>query len=230
MREYKNQYFRLHNREEPISVSSVACYDCEFSNCCLSLTKEIKNRSTVSDVLLKNCTISASSIGPAILRRITVDGLITGSLFIVWGTLFDQVVFSGRIGKIKINTRVHHVDRSEAVQKPFDEFRVKFYENVEWAIDIRQAKFRLFEITGIPARLIRRDPETQMVVTRERALNPEWRSRLSISNTIWPFVINSFLASGEDDRVLVAPLLGPKKQVEKLGNDLRELRDLGIVF
>jgi len=143
--------------------------------------------------------------------------------------VFDQVVFSGTIGKIKINRHVHHVDQSERVQRPFDEFRRFFYDKSEWAMDISRAKFRLLEITGIPAKLIRRDPTTQMVVTRERALNQEWRSRVSPENKHWPFAIDMFLATGEADCVLVAPLAGPKKQADKLLSELKELRDLGVV-
>jgi len=161
--------------------------------------------------------------------RVHIDGLITDSLFIIWGAVFDQVVFSGQVGKFKINSHVYHVDQSEALQRPFDEFRQSFYEKVDWAIDISQAQFRLLEMRGIPARLIRRDPSSQMVVTRERALNQDWRSRINPDNTYWPFSTDMFLATGEPDKVLVAPLTGPKKQTEKLLRELRELRDLGVV-
>lgn len=230
MIEYRNQRFdSLFDRGGALSISSIACYDCEFTNCALSLTKEIGRRSTVSDVVLKNCTVSASDIGPALLRRLNIDGLSTDSLLIVWGAVFDQVVFSGRIGKIKINRHVHHVDQSELVQRPFDEFRQQFYAKADWAIDISRAKFRLLEISGIPAHLIRRDPETQMVVTRERALNRDWRSKVSEGNVHWPFAIDMFLATGEADRVLVVPTAGPKKQAEKLMRELQELRVLGVV-
>ncbi len=230
MTEFRNQIFHsLFDRGGALSISSIACHECEFLNCALSLTKEISKRSAVTDVLLKNCMVGGSDIGPAVLRRVHIDGLITDSLFIIWGAVFDQVAFSGKIGKIKINTHAHHVDQSEALQRPFDEFRRSFYEKVDWAIDISQAKFRLLEIRGIPARLIRRDPSSQMVVTRERALNLDWRSRISPDNTHWPFAIDMFLATGEADHILVAPLTGPKKQSEKLLRDLHELRDLGVV-
>ncbi len=230
MTEFRDQHFHsLFDNGNALSISSIAFHNCEFMNCALSLTKDIGRRSEVSDILLKNCTIAASTIGPAVLRRVHVDGLKTGSLLIVWGAVFDQVKFSGVVGKIKINRYVHHVDRSDLVQSPFDEFRQSFYENSEWAIDIRDAKFRLLEISGIPAKLIRRDPASQMVVTRDRAMNLNWRSRISVGNKHWPFVIDMFLATADADKLLVAPLVGPKKQTEKLLKDLYELRDLGVV-
>jgi len=230
MTEFRNRIFNsLIDRGDALVISDMACFDCEFMNCALCLTTDIEKRATVSDVLLQNCTVSASDLGPALLKRVQIDGLVTDSLFIVWGAVFDQVVFSGKIGKIKINRHVHHVDKSDRVQRPFDAFRQHYYENAEWALDISRAKFRLLEIYGIPARLIRRDPSTQMVVTRERALNPAWRTQVSAENKHWPFAIDMFLATGEADRVLVAPLSGPKKQIDKLLTELKELRDLGVV-
>lgn len=229
MNEFRNQIFHsLFDRGDALSISSTACNECEFQNCALSLTKEIGRRSTVSDVLLKNCTFSASDIGPAVLRRVHIDGLTTDSLFIIWGAVFDQVTLEGKLGKIKINRHVHHADQTESVQRPFDDHRRQFYERVEWAIDISRAKPRMLEISGVPAKLIRRDPNSQLVVTRERAMNPNWRSKLSFGNEHWPFAIDMFLASGEPDKVLVAPLAGPKKQVEKLLRELMELRELGV--
>ncbi len=230
MTEYCNRLFHsLIDRGNGLALSDLTCLNCEFHNCALSLTTAIQKRSVISNARFQNCQISASCIGPAILKNVEIDGLITDSLLILWGTVFDQVTFSGRIGKIKINCHVHHVDISERTQRPFDEFRDKFYQNVEWALDISRAKFRLLEITGIPAHLIRRDPATQMVVTRERALAPAWRSRLRPANRLWPFAIDSFLATGEPDRVLVAPRTGPKHQVDKLLGELQELRDLGVI-
>jgi hypothetical protein len=230
MTKFQNRVLHsLVDRDGALTISSIACNDCEFANCGLSLTKEIGRRSTVSDVSIENCRVSASAVGPAVLRRLKIDGLKTDSLLIIWGAVFDQVLFAGRIGKIKVNRHVHHADQSDRLQKPFDEFRQTFYEQVDWAIDISRAEFSLLELSGIPSRLIRRDPETQMVVTRERALNPDWRRRVSQDSTHWPFAIDMFLATGELDRVLVVPTAGPKKQAEKLLRELQELRALGVV-
>jgi hypothetical protein len=230
MIEYQSRIFNsLIDRGNAVALSNIACFGCEFANCALSMTTDIGKRALVDNALFKDCKVSASDIGPAVLKSVHIDGLVTDSLLIVWGAVFDRVIFSGRIGKIKINRHIHHVDQSERVQKPFDEFRQSLYADLEWAIDIADAKFRLLEISGIPAKLIRRDPNTQMVVTRERALDQGWRSQVSSANKHWPFAIDMFLATGEADRVLVSPLIGPKKQIENLLDELKELRDLGVV-
>jgi hypothetical protein len=230
MTEYRDRVFHsIVDCGDSLSIHDVVCHNCRFDNCGLSLTKDPMKRSSVTAVTLSDCIVSASSIGPAILRSVNIDGLVTDSLFIIWGALFQQVTISGRIGKVKINTHVHHSDQTAATQKPFDAQRQEFYAQTDWALDISQAKVRLLEISGIPARLIRRDASSQMIVTRDRALEPEWRSRLSPQNKHWPFSIDLFLSSGEPDRILVPPSLGPKKQAEQLLRELHELRDLGVV-
>jgi hypothetical protein len=50
------------------------------------------------------------------------------------------------------------VDKTEATQGPFTRSREALYRSIDWALDI----------TGIPARLFRLDPESQAVVTRDR--------------------------------------------------------------
>jgi hypothetical protein len=110
MTEHRNRIFSsLIDRGNALVLSDVACFDCEFANCALSLTTDIKKRAVVSNVLFKNCKVSASDIGPVVLKRVQIDGVVTDSLLIVWGAIFDQVVFSGTIGKIKFNRHIHHV-------------------------------------------------------------------------------------------------------------------------
>ncbi len=157
-----------------------------------------------------------------------IDGLLTNDLLIIWGATFKHVTLRGNIGKLKINRWVHHSDRTEATQGPFDADRQELYRQIDWALDISQARFKEFDVAGIPARLFRRDPESQVVVTRQRALQEGWREQLSSSNTLWPFVIDLFLSDGVDDVVLVAPLGAPKPKRDRLLQGLKELRDLGV--
>jgi hypothetical protein len=60
------------------------------------------------------------------------------------------------------------------------------------------------DIRGIPAHLIRRDAETQVVVTRERAMRGDWR-KVNLGKTYWPVGIEFMLERGDPDMVLVAP-------------------------
>jgi len=110
-------------------------------------------------------------------------------------------------------------------QPEFDASAEKFWQSVDWALDIREAQFIECDIRGIPARLIRRDEETQVIVRREKAAEGEWR-RLALSDTQWPTALQFMLDSGDPDTVLVASKRDRAFKRELAG--LRLLRDAGI--
>jgi hypothetical protein len=229
MNTYDRQNFlQRFDRDSGALYESIQFINCNFDNCALSLTKSPGLRSIVRNVLVTNCVTSNCGIGPAVFEDVTVDGLDTNDLLILWSPLFKHVTLRGKVGKIKINTAAHFVDRSAEVQQPFDLARAKFYEEVDWALDISKAEFKEFDMHGVPARLVRRDTATQVVVTRERALQPGWRERLSATNTHWPFVIDMFLQDGEPDIVLVAPKGKRKRDFTRLVDGLAELRQAGV--
>jgi hypothetical protein len=229
MIEYKNSTFNsLFDRGEALLIENMRFEECTFINCGLSLTKSIDRRSVIRNVDLKNCACNGCGVGPAVFENVNIDGLKTNDLLIIWGATFNHVKLSGKLGKIKINPYVHHVDRTEATQGPFTEHRTSLYNSIDWALDISEARFAEFDARGIPARLFRRDSETQVVVSRERALTPGWRQGISSFNTLWPFMIDLFLSDGTEDTILVAPLSAPKKKRDDLLRGLKELRDLGV--
>jgi hypothetical protein len=77
----------------------------------------------------------------------------------------------------------------------------------------------------VPARLILHDPETQVVVTREKALQGKWR-QLDLSKTHWATSIEFLLEFGDEDVLLVAPKRHPK--YPQLLDGLKLLRDAGV--
>ncbi|HEX6986700.1 MAG TPA: hypothetical protein VF170_15065, partial [Planctomycetaceae bacterium] len=212
-------------------IEGLRLMNCEFVCCSLSVTTEIERRTTVRDVELVRCASNGCHLGPAIFEDVRVDGLETNTLLILWGPLFNRVTLAGTIGEMKVNQDISATDRSAATQARFDAFREEYYRSVDWALDISGARFRdEFEFRGIPARLVRRDPESQAVVTRERLLaaGDSWRRRVSASNDLWPFAIDLFLSDGDEDMVLVAPLAAPKRKRDEMLRGLQELRDLGV--
>jgi len=169
-----------------------------------------------------------------VLSNVTISNLKTNDLFIVWCPYLNQVKLSGEIGKMKVNaaadtSTVGPMNKDK--QRPFDDYRKQFYANVEWALDISEARFKEFGIRGVPARLIRRDPESQVLITRERALRvatPGWEEQLDPANKLWPFMISLFLGDGDEDMVLVAPLGAAKAKRDLLLKGLQELRRIGL--
>lgn len=226
---YRDEQFdSLFDRDSALQIEDVCIENCSFDHCAFSLTQNIERRSTVRNAKLRNVRVGGCDIGPAVIEDVEVDGFETSDLLIVWGAFFENVKFRGNCGKIKINHWVHHTERSNSVQGPFDAARRAYYRSVECALDISKARFKEFECRGIPGRLIKRDPETQMLVTRERAMEANWQGQVSAKNVHWPFVLDLFLSDGDDDIVLVVPLAAPKKKRDGLLAGLNELRDLGV--
>ncbi len=226
----RETFFKQFDQNSGALFEDLDFEECVFDNCALSLTKDNSLRSTVCNVRLVNCEARGCGIGPAIFQDVMVDGLKTNDLLILWAPLFRRVTLRGKIGKLKINVAAHYSDRSEETQRPFDKARLEFYSDSDWAIDISEGKFQEFDMHGVPARLVRRDPETQVVVTRENAIRPDWREKLSSWNDYWPFVIDLFLEDEEEDIVLVAPKGKPKKQFTESLNGINELCDIGVAL
>ena len=227
---YSSQTFHSKvERGTGATFENLAFERCTFINCGISYTTDVAKRPLVRNIRLEKCSAINCGVGPAILENVVVDGLATNDLLIFWGTLFKNVTIKGDIGDIKINKAVHHVDCRAQIQSPFDSARSECYDNLDWALDIREARFQDFDLQGIPANLVRRDPETQVIVRRQKALQGEWRENISPSNTYWPFVIDMFLQDGDPDIVLVVPKGKSKKKFAALLDELNELRHAGIV-
>jgi hypothetical protein len=229
MIDYKNQTFRkLYDRGEALCLENMSLESCMFESCSLSLTKNVHLRSTVRSVSIKNCAANGCGIGPAIFEDVVVDGLATNDLLIIWAATFHHVKLAGDIGKIKINSWAHFVDRTEETQGPFTRSRETFYRSIDWALDISEARFKGFDATGIPARLYRRDPESQAVVTRERVMAEDGQRLARADGNPWLPWVRGALSDGSSDGVLVTPLGAPKKKRDEFLQGLRQLRDLGI--
>lgn len=224
----KTQFLHLVDRESMAIIEDVEFTECEFNNCSLSLTTIPDLCSTVRRALFRNCTSFNSDIGPALLEDVLVDNFAVNDMLIVFGALFRRVTLTGDLGAIKVN-RMSRTDCGMEHQLDFEERRAEFYASGEWALDIRDAKFRtVFECEGIPCHLIRRDPETQVVVQRDD-LPVGWENALSSNNSYWREVLSSFLADDESEILLVAPKLARKSRFKQLYDGIEELRRCGYV-
>lgn len=71
-------------------------------------------------------------------------------------------------------------------------------------MDINEAEFIEVDLRCVPGYLIRRVPETQVLIWREKAATETWR-RLNLTRTYWPTELEFFLKNGAESIVLVAP-------------------------
>ncbi len=199
---------------------------CRFVSCAISLTSKPERRSTVRNVRLVQCEQSGCAMYSAIIEDMVVDGFKTGGqLLQTWGAVFKHVTLRGNLGRLMISPFVELGQVKPHEQRAYDLANAAYYAGVDWALDISQARFQECEIQRIPAHLIRRDPASQVVVTREKVLSKNWR-QVDLSGTHWHVSIEFMLKRGDLDVVLVAPKRHRRYKV--LLEGLQRLRDAGV--
>ena len=231
MRLFENQTFEdFDDRDSTAVFSDIEFRRCCFDGCAISITHDPKRRSTVRNVQLLNCISSGGVIDRAIIEDVLVENLKTPGLFQTFGTLFKHVVLRGKFDRLMISNNV--LPRGD-VNLPYQYENVKafhaanaeYYANVDWALDISQGEFKDLDIRGIPGRLIRRDAETQVLVTRQRVLEAEWRD-LPFKDSLTAFSLDFMLKQEMADLVLIAPKRHRKFPLYLA--DLQLLREVGV--
>jgi hypothetical protein len=212
-------------RDKPALVEGLEFRRCEFMFSSLAATSDVRKRATVRKVQVVDCTAEACRIGGAILDEVVVDRLRTNGIFRVSASAFRHVTLRGSIDEILIHPTIWPGPATSAQQRAFDEANAAFYSEVDWALDITQAEFGAAEIQGVPARLVRRDPESQVVVRLEKALAREWRG-LGLEDTPWPGMIQFLIDDGYPDKILIAPKRHPNYQ--RLRESLMTLKESGV--
>jgi hypothetical protein len=226
MRHFENQTFEgIYDLNSGRLFCDAEFYKCYFLSSSLSITLDPKLRSTIRNIRLVNCEQRGCSLNAAIVQDVVVDGLKTNGLYQTWAAVFQRVIIKGKIERIMMSGFVAPARATKEQQVAFDEANALFYSKNDWALDISQAECEELEIQGIPASLIKRDIETQVVVTRAKALAGAWRI-LDLSKTHWATSLDLFLKRGDSDMVLVAPKRG--KKFKALLNGLKMLRDANV--
>lgn len=225
------QFFRNRTFDSVFDRDSAAVFGdmefdrCCFKNCSISITFDPKLRSTVRNVRLADCKLHACSLSSAVIQDVTVDGLKTNGLFQAWSPVFRHVTFKGYIEDVMISHMVAPGIATAEQQRAFDEANEAFYADVDWALDIKEAEFGDLDLRGVPAKLIKRDPETQVIVTRAKAMKGDWRN-LDLTGTHWRVSLEGLLKDGHMDTVLIAPKR--HKKFKALLRGLQLLREAGV--
>jgi hypothetical protein len=210
------------------SGSVVAGYEfrqCHFISCHTKILRDVNKRLTIQDIRLQNCQTTGCTLRSAVLKNVIVDGLQTDGLLQTWGVAFSNVILKGKLGRLMISPKFFPGIVKPEIQQAYIESNMEFYTRIDWALDISEAKFMECDIRGIPSKLIRRDPESQVVISREKAIEGGWR-KIDLSHTYWPTAIELFLNRNEPDRVLVAPKAHPRYW--HLLDGLKKLREAKI--
>lgn len=221
----KEELVDFQDRDSARTFEDLEFRSCYFESCLISLTRQPKLRSTVRRVTIRGCEARGCLIDGAVIEDVLVDGLKTNGLLQTWGAVFKHMTLRGKIGRVMLSPAVATGRATPTEQRAFDDANREYYSRVDWALDISEGEFEELDIRGIPARLIRRDANTQAVVTREKAMSGAWR-RLDLGKTYWPTSLQFLLDFGFQDIVLVAPKRNRK--FRQLLDGLKVLREAGV--
>jgi len=223
---YYSRTFSVRDADSGTVFSDAEFHRCYFEGCAISVTDDPGLRTTARNVKLIDCSQRGCTIYPGVFEDCLVDGLNShGQMLQSWGAVFNRVVLKGKIDKIMISDDVDTLEEHPEIQRAFDKANADYYAGIDWALDISQAEFREIDLSGVPAHLVRRDPETQVVISRKRVLNVDWEN-LPFAHQFTPYFIAEVLQSGAESDVFVAPKRGAS--FRKLLQDVELLRKAGV--
>jgi hypothetical protein len=216
----RTRFAQLDFREPGAVVEGFEAVRCQFDNVAIGSVHDGEDPVTVRHCTLVRCRVSASIFRFIVLDESLIDGA-SGGFYPTATILLRHVTMRVAIDALDLRPprqlRLH--DRAS-----LEHLHREHYRTVDWALDISEARFRRCDISGIPGQLVRRDPATQILVTRERVFGSRWRE--VTAGAAWMYGIERLLESGMESQVFVACPRGNRYQ-EELELTAR-LREAGI--
>jgi hypothetical protein len=242
--EIKGQLFR--GRSLSDGFKGVSLTECTFHSCRIRLPLvdpaapfhkqqyDLGRRPVIRDMELRRCRILASvgcTLKGAIVEDVLVEDLRTDGMVQTWATVFKHVTFKGKIGRVMFSELFTPCDPpTSKFQQAIAKANAEYYATVDWALDIREAEFDDFDCRGVPSRLVRRNPETQMMLTRQRVL--EHRDSMGAGGEYWERLVKLFLQRADgyggpmEDAICIVPRQGVDRKALIAGIEV--LRKAGV--
>jgi len=201
-------------RVHATSFQDMEVTDCVFEGCYVPRQASLGAWVTVRNISVHNATQINCSINNAIFEGVSMHDLKRqgeAPLFL-WCCVFRHVTLSGKISGLKINRSLGPIPGGvpKADQEAADEQVRQFYLSPDWALDISGAKFGGgISFEALPGSKIKRDPETQVLVSRSAILNSDWES-FEYGNSAFNINLSWFLKGSLFESVVLAARMGSK--------------------
>lgn len=222
-------------------IENISFEKCEFNNIILSFRPDDVpvNRTNLKNCIFKDCIIDGrtSSQDKIYLENVVFDNIkIPNDLLRLNGTIFNKVTLKGNFDRILLNSghfgmvyvnkneSIEHIDESQL--NSLNQYVEDEYKNSDWALDISQGEFRECEIHNVPAHLVKRNPETQILIRYEKVKNSNWENNNKIQNSYAKYFCGRVMKT-ENDRVFIAPVRNKKQFVIEM-EAIKILREEGI--
>lgn len=242
MKIYKNQTFKQLDIDSNQTLQNLYFEKCEFHNVILSYHKnEIPHsRSKLMNCVFKNCIMSGRgcSQNKIYLKNVLFENIkIPNHILITRGVIFNQVTFKGKFDKVLLNSNHDGAlyvnpegyieDYNEEQVKLLNDYANNEYNKMEWAIDISKAEFKECDLrSSIPAHLIKRDPETQILLKYDKVNQIDWKNIIGINNSYVKNFCSRVIKEGRD--MVIVSSIRDKKEFPKEMEAIKILRQEGI--
>lgn len=231
MQKIEGQEFRMALDKGNAHFHDLHLHDCAFDNCGLSMVKYPQRMSRVRNVTLSQCRVVNSEIKPCVFEDVVVEDLSTNPILLVWAAFFRRVTLKGKIGKINLNLTPEAFCTDADRLRQFETARAAFYAETDWALDISDARLLGLRCEGVPLHLIRRDPQTQVILDKrgryrgQQALDASFAKAFPVADS----VLRGFDESDRPAMLLAASMGAPKKRRDEELGAIAELRTLGFL-
>lgn len=231
MQKIEGQQFRKALDKGNTHFHDLYLHDCAFDNCGLSMVKYPQRMSRVRNVTLSQCRVVNSEIKPCVFEDVVVEDLSTNPILLVWAAFLRRVTLKGKIGKINLNLTPEAFCTDADRLRQFETARAAFYAETDWALDISDARLLGLRCEGVPLHLIRRDPQTQVILDKrgryrgQQALDASFAKAFPVADS----VLRGFDESDRPAMLLTASMGAPKKRRDEELGAIAELRTLGFL-
>ena len=239
MEEYKDRKIINKQIDSDAEIKSKKFIKCNFDDCVLSFPYNVipEERTKMIDCVFEDCEFSGRSCSQkkGYLKNVLFDNIKNLDFLRIGGVIFEEVTFKGKFDKWLLSSShismvINYNSITEEECTVLDEYAQKQYKNIKWALDISEAEFKECDLrSSIPARLIKYNPETQMLIKYDKVLKSDWRNNNKIMSCYGGYaeVFCKRVLRHGSDTVVVASVRN-KKEFEKDMEAIKILRAEGI--
>jgi hypothetical protein len=231
---YQDRPFRrllLNDLQGGAVLDDFELHRCEIDGCGIYLSRD-HSPSVIQRVMVSRCElVSGCSLENTIIEDTTLEHLKVESRATIdlRACAFRHVIIRGRLPRLIITMTVdsspYRVVKESAI-KAIEDVMTRYYDTVDWALDIREAEFHEeLALLSVPGHLVRRDPDRQMSVSREAAMRAPLRS-FQFENPHTMPMLERIAGGGSPTAVFVGPARG--KRAQGFLRDFAVLREHGI--
>jgi hypothetical protein len=199
----------------PATIGDCKISHTAFHNNSTAIPTDPAKRLTIRDVSIYRCQHWACYAYGVVFDNVTLMDVRGGGIgakapSFLWGCVFSRVRIRGPLSGLWFRWKVDPDD--DSLSRRFLWANIALYESIDWALDISEARFSIYEsLIGVPSRLIKRDPTRHFVMAREAALKLAAEGGES---TVWRITAQDLIESGVPDAVIVVGGAGKRQRTE----------------